>query len=51
MIYGKDQPVLIIADGLRLEHRLIDSNIDLIEDIGIESSRLQKLTNFVQYTE
>ena len=51
MIYGNDQSVLIIADGLRLEHRLIDGNLDLIEDIGIESSRLQKLTNFVQYTE
>ncbi len=58
-IYGADQPALILATGLdnqtedpRVGHHLIDTNQELVEDVGISvSRRLQKLTNFIQYTE
>ena len=51
LIFDDHKMGLVISDGIRLEHRIIEENGDLSESIGIESSRLQKLTNFIQYIE
>jgi YVTN family beta-propeller protein len=51
LLFDDNQTGLVVSDGIRLEHRIIEDNGDLTESIGIESSRLQKLTNFIQYAE
>ena len=42
---------ITISNGLRIDNFLLNDEGDLNEIVGIEGSRVQKLTTFVQYTE
>lgn len=49
LLYPSGQSALVISDGERIEHKLIEENGDLSDSVGLNSGRLQRLTNFIQY--
>ena len=42
---------ITVAGGLRIDNFILNTESDLENLVGIEGSRVQRLTNFIQYTE
>ena len=51
LLFPNGQPAIVISNGERIEHKLIEENGDLSDSVGLNSGRLQRLANFIQYIE
>ena len=49
ILFPNGQNGLVLSNGERIEHKLIESNGDLTDSIGLNGSRLQKMANYIQY--